>query len=516
MDKNKVKTLRDLIIEAAECYGDKTFMKERNGKNVVETSFNELYAGSKCVNSFISEKFCGRTVHAALIGATSSAYLEAYFGTSCSGNVIVPLDAQMKEEDLCDHLRRSDSEILFFDKRFMPMLDAVRRNCPMVKEFVCLQDTDEEICISQIIRDYEPADFENVSSEQLAAILFTSGTTGLSKGVMLLHSNLIDNTMCQDNESSADDVLLSVLPIHHVYCFTCDILLSLRYGAAVCVNDSMMHISQNLKFFKPTIMLVVPMIAETIYRKMKAAADSSPDIPMKAIADNVFGGNLRGLYSGGAYLNPRLAEGYRKLGIPIAQGYGMTECSPRISTAHLDDENINSIGTIVNGCSVRIVDGEIWAKSPSVMKGYYKNPEATAEALTDDGWLKTGDLGYVDNTNHLYITGRKKNLIILSNGENVSPEELENKFSGLEWLSEILVYAEDGMITAEVFPNQEFLNDNSIDKIQELFKNHVNDVNKTVSTPKAIRKLRLRDVEFDKTTSKKIKREQPIKGYTIS
>ena len=506
----------DLIAEAAECYGDKPFLKERKGKDVVETSFNELYVNSKRVNSFLTEKFCGRTVHAALIGATSSAYLEAYFGTACAGNVIVPLDAQMKEEDLCDHLRRSDSEIFFFDKRFMPMLDAVRRDCPMVKDFVCLQDTDEEICISQIIRDYEPTDFGDVSPEQLAAILFTSGTTGLSKGVMLLHRNLIDNTMCQDNESSTDDVLLSVLPVHHVYCFTCDILLSLRYGATVCVNDSMMHISQNLKFFKPTLMLVVPMIAETIYKKMKAAADASPDITMKAIADNVFGGNLRGLYSGGAYLNPRIAEDYRKLGIPIAQGYGMTECSPRISTAHLDDENLNSIGTIVNGCSVRIVDGEIWAKSPSVMKGYYKNPEATAEALTDDGWLKTGDLGYVDSTNHLYITGRKKNLIILSNGENVSPEELENKFSGLEWLSEILVYSEDGMITAEVFPNQEFLNDNGVDKIKELFKNHVNDVNKTVSTPKAIRKLRLRDVEFDKTTSKKIRREQSVRGQIIS
>ena len=166
------------------------------------------------------------------------------------------------------------------------------------------------------------------------------------------------------------------------------------------------------------------MIAETIYKKMKAAHDAHPEIPMKAIANDVFGGNLKGLYSGGAYLNPRLAEDYRSLGIPIAQGYGMTECSPRISTAHLDDENTGSIGTIVNGCEVKIVDGEIWAKSNSVMLGYYKNPEATAETLTKDGWLRTGDLGYVDNTNHLYITGRKKNLIILSNGENVSPEEL--------------------------------------------------------------------------------------------
>lgn len=514
MDKSAVKTLQDLITESAKCYGDKTFLKEKIGKDIVETSFSQLCENSKRVGKFLTETQ-GKKVHASLIGATSSAYLTAYFGTACSGNVIVPLDAQMKEEDLCDHLRRSDSEVFFFDKKFVPMLDAVRKNCPMVKTFVSLQETEGETSLAQVLETYEPMEWTTIAPDSLAAILFTSGTTGLSKGVMLLHSNFIDNTMCQDNESDESDVLLSVLPIHHVYCFTCDILLSLRYGTQVCVNDSMMHIAQNLKLFKPTLILLVPMIAETIYRKIKAFTDAHPEANIKDVATATFGGRLKGIYSGGAYLNPTLSEAYRSFNIPIAQGYGMTECSPRISTAHLDDTNSESIGTIVNGCQVKIVDGEIWAKSPSVMAGYYKNPEATAESLTEDGWLKTGDLGYVDNTNHLYITGRKKNLIILSNGENVSPEELENKFSGLEWLSEVLVYAEDGQITAEIYPNQEFLANNSIDKVKELFVNHVAEINKTVSTPKAIRRMRIRDVEFNKTTSKKIKREQDIIGEII-
>ncbi|MDE5853618.1 MAG: AMP-binding protein [Ruminococcus sp.] len=515
MNKTDVKTLQDLIIKSAECYGNKTFIKEKKGNNVIETSFNQLCENSKRVSSFLAGKSEGRKIHAALIGATSSAYLTVYFGTSCSGNVIIPLDAQMKEEDLCDHLRRSDSEVFFFDKKFSTMLNAVRKNCPQVKTFVSLQELDGETSLSQILESYEPMEWNPIDPESLAAILFTSGTTGLSKGVMLCHRNFIDNTMCQDNESTSDDVLLSVLPIHHVYCFTCDILLSLRYGETVCVNDSMMHIAQNLKFFKPTLILLVPMIAETIYKKIKAAVDSDPSLDINTVAKAVFGGNLKGIYSGGAYLNPKLSEAYHGFGIPIAQGYGMTECSPRISTASFDDDNSESIGTIVNGCEVKIVDGEIWAKSPSVMMGYYKNPEATKEALTDDGWLRTGDLGYVDNTNHLYITGRKKNLIILSNGENVSPEELENKFSGLDWLSEILIYAEDGMITAEIFPNQEFVNENGIDKTKELFRNHVQEINKTVSPAKAVRRLRIREVEFHKTTSKKIKREQALKGEII-
>ncbi len=511
MTKENIKTLQDLLVKSAELYGGKAFLKERKGKEVIETSFRQLCERAKRLSSFVAEKAQGRIIHAAIIGATSSAYLTAYFGVSCSGNVVVPLDAQMKEADLCDHLRRSDTEILFFDKKFSAMLDAVKESCPQVKTFVPLQELDGET----ILADYEPMEWKPLDPESICAILFTSGTTGLSKGVMLRHRNLIDNTMCQENESNPDDVLLSVLPIHHVYCFTCDILLGLRYGTTVCVNDSMMHIAQNLKFFKPTLMLLVPMIAETIYRKIKSAVDADPSLDIKEVAKAVFGGNLRGIYSGGAYLNPKLAEAYRNFGIPIAQGYGMTECSPRIATAHLDDTNAGSIGTIVNGCEIRIVDGEIWAKSPSVMAGYYKNPEATAEALTEDGWLRTGDLGYVDNTNHLYITGRKKNLIILSNGENVSPEELENKFSGLDWLSEVLVYAEDGMITAEIYPNQEFLEANGREKTEELFRNHVAEINRTVSTAKAVRCLRIRDVEFTKTTSKKIRREQEITGTLL-
>ncbi|MGN0613342.1 MAG: AMP-binding protein, partial [Porcipelethomonas sp.] len=298
-------------------------------------------------------------------------------------------------------------------------------------------------------------------------------------------------------------------PIHHVYCLTCDILLSIRYGTTVCINDSIMRVAQNLKLFEPTKLLLVPMIAETIYKKIKAAHAANPAIPEAAIARDVFGKNLKIIYSGGAYLNPELAKAYFDFGIPIAQGYGMTEMSPRISTGRPGDECDGSVGNIVNGCEVKIVDDEIWTKSPSVMMGYYKNPEATAEIKTEDGWLKTGDLGYVKD-GKVYITGRKKNLIILSNGENVSPEELENKFAGTDWIAEILVYAENGQITAEIFPDQTFEGD-----IPKLFREKTDAVNKTVSPAKAIRKLRIRNTEFDKTTSKKIKREQSIKGDEI-
>ncbi|MGN0632196.1 MAG: AMP-binding protein [Ruminococcus sp.] len=518
MNKANVKTLQDLITESAACYGEKTYMKEVIKRDVAETSFVKLLDNCKRICTFENKVKNGEKFHAAVIGGTSSAYLTAYFGTVCNGNIIIPLDAKLSCEDLCDHLNRSDSEMFFFDKRYSEMLPEIRKNCPAVKTYVSLQDTDTDdvLSLSQILADNEPCGvLPEIDPASCAAILYTSGTTGKSKGVMLSHSNLIDNTMCQDNESSTEDVILSVLPIHHVYCFTCDILLSLRYGATVCVNDSMMHIPQNLKRFEPTLILLVPMIAETIYKKIQAAAAATPGVPEAAIAKAVFGPNLRGIYSGGAYLNPELAEAYEALGIPIAQGYGMTECSPRISTGELSNPCKDSVGPIVNGCSVKIVDGEIWAKSPSVMMGYYKDPAATAESLTEDGWLRTGDLGFVDENNCVHITGRKKNLIILSNGENVSPEELENKFAGLDWLSEVLVYAEEGTICAEIFPNLEYCAEMTSEDIQKLCREHIDKVNKTVSGAKAIHRIRIRDTGFDKTTSNKIKRKQSSQGELL-
>lgn len=200
----------------------------------------------------------------------------------------------------------------------------------------------------------------------------------------------------------------------------------------------------------------------------------------------------------------------------MAQGYGMTECSPRISTGAPDDKSCaGDVGVIVNGCEVKTVDGEILVKSPSVMAGYYKDEAATAEALTPDGWLRTGDLGYADENRRIFITGRKKNLIILSNGENVSPEELENKFAGYDLIGDVLVYSEDSVITAEIYPAAEALKVLSAEEIEKKILEITDGVNKTVASAKAIRRVLLRDVEFEKTTSKKIKRNQPKLGKRI-
>lgn len=510
MNKNNIKTLQDLVVASANEYGDRVFLKEKHGREVSEKSFNEFLNDVRKMTSWVNSVRGDREpIKCAVIGGSSYAWLVSYFGTVCGGNATVPLDAQLSAVDISELLNRSDSEIFFYDSRYESMISEIKENCPNVREYVSFGSD-----FQKILDENQPAEFKPVDPSALAAISYTSGTTGKSKGVMLLNSNLIDNAMCQDNESTPDDVVMSVLPIHHIYCFTCDILLSLRYGNELCLNDSMMRIPQNLKLYRPTVILLVPMIAETLYKMVKNISASEPDTPVSEIAERVFGGRLKTIYSGGAYLRPELQRAYIDMGIAMAQGYGMTECSPRISTGdRFDTECAGDVGIIVNGCQVKTVDGEIMVKSPSVMAGYYKDEQATAEALTPDGWLHTGDLGYVGDNNRLFLTGRKKNLIILSNGENVSPEELENKFAGLDYISEILVYSDDSVICAEIFPNAELYPDNSV--VEKMFRETVDSINKTVPPAKAVRRLRIRDTEFEKTTSKKIIRNQSSHGWII-
>ena len=523
MDKTKVSTILDLARESAKENGDRVYIREKVGQDIRDQSFNEFYRDACRVCSFVNEvRNGGEPIHAAVIGPSSYAWIVSYFGTVFGGNATVPLDALLSPEDIIELLNRSDSSIFFYDARYEKLIPILKQNCPAVVKYVCInrvapaENANGDIELNAVLKKYSPDEPDPVSPDALAAISYTSGTTGKSKGVMLLNSNFIDNAMCQDNESTPEDVVMSVLPIHHIYCFTCDILLSMRYGTQLCINDSLMHIPQNLKIFQPTIMLVVPMIAKTIYKQIKAAAAVKPEIPISAIANAVFGGRLKLMYSGGAYLSPDLQKAYYDMGIRLLQGYGMTECSPRIACKPGDClDLLEDVGTLVNGCTVKIEDGEILVKSPSVMAGYYKDPEETAKSLTPDGWLRTGDLGYVDECNRLYLTGRKKNLIILSGGENVSPEEPENKFDGLDIVSEVMVYDDDDVLCAEIFPNKDVCGNMPEEDLVKLLKDELAKINKTLPASKAMRRIRLRDAEFEKTTSKKIVRNQSEYGKIV-
>ena len=495
----ELKTLKQLVYNADEQYGDEIFIREYIDKEFRDTSFRDFRKTCDNIAVWIQKHFSGKT-HIALIGTTSFEYLSAWFGVQCSCNVSVPLDTNNNPENIADELARSDSKMLFLDDKHVKDIPLFKERCPQIEYYVHINKPEKGMLyLGDIAAEYEgQTPVGDVSEDDLAAILFTSGTTGISKGVMLTHGNFIDNTTCCPDDDYHGMKLLTVLPIHHVFCFTIDILHSLWNGVTVCVNDSLFHISKNLKLFKPEYCTFVPMIAATILGKMQMAAKKIPYKEM--IAHETFGEQLIAIFSGGAYLSPEIINGYKEFGIDIAQGYGMTECSPRICTGIVNCPKPDSVGKIVNGCEVKIVDGEIWVKSKSVMKGYYKNPEETANTLTPDGWLKTGDLGHKDNDGYLYITGRKKNLIILSNGENVSPEEIENKFVTFRPIKEIVVYEDGHLITAQIYPDPDYKSED----IQEEIRRKVDEINDTFPPAKRIVNIIFRDKEFVKTASKKI------------
>ncbi len=495
----EVKTLKDLVYYADERFGDESFVIEYKKKQFVEHSYADFRRDCDSLGTWINERFPDR-VHAAVIGLTSYEYLVAWFGIQCGGNVSVPLDNSNNAERIADEINRSDSEIVFVDKNHENDIETFRELCPKVKYYIHIhKEYEGALYLADILKEYEGRQPDRSSQEnELAAILFTSGTTGKSKGVMLSNGNLIDNATCEPDLGYHGNKRMTVLPIHHVFCFTCDILCSLWYGRKLCINDSLMRIIKNLKIFRPVDVTFVPMISASILNRMKQMAGEDGD--KLAVGKEVFGENFSIVYSGGAYLSPDIIKGFAEFGIEIAQGYGMTECSPRICSGVKNCPKPESVGEIVPGCEVRIVDGEIQVKSKSVMMGYYKDPEETANSISEDGWLMTGDLGYKDDDGYLYITGRKKNLIILSNGENVSPEEIENRFSYFQPIKEIVVYDKAGVITAQVYPDP----DCECDDIRAVIQQKIDEVNDTFPAAKQIVNLIIRDKEFEKTASKKI------------
>lgn len=319
---------------------------------------------------------------------------------------------------------------------------------------------------------------------------------------MLTHRNLAENATCLDMKLPKRTVVLSVLPVHHAYCLTMDILKGMTLGAIICINDSLLRVAKNIKLFQPNMILMVPLMIETMAKKLEDAEGLPPEIVKK----EVFGENFHTICSGGAYLNPAYIDLFRRYGITILQGYGMTECAPVISTTVPWNIRKESVGQLLPNCEAKTVDKELWVRGSSVMKGYYKMPEETAEALTEDGWLRTGDLGYVDEERFVYLTGRKKNLIITKNGENVSPEELENKIGEHRLVQEILVREKNGVIEAEIFPDYEYAKKKEITEIQTVLQEVVDAYNKTAPAHKRVYSLKVRDTEFEKTPSKKIKR----------
>lgn len=498
------KTLKDIINYSAKTYGEQAAYRYKVKKEIEDKTYLELRSDSMAVSRMV-EKMDMKGKHIALLGPTTYSWIVSFFGITNSASVAVPIDVQLPADAICELLERADVEMLIYDELRADVAAVAREKCPQIKYVISMQAEEEKdgiLSLNTLLKENEGEYDTEIDEEQLCTILFTSGTTGKSKGVMLSHRNLTQNAIVQDYKFPVGMVTMTLLPINHVYCLTVDIVKGLYIGVTSCINDSIMRVAKNLKLYKPEMVLLVPLVIESIYAKLKAAGNM---MPKKMIAKAAFGGNLKYIISGGAYLNPDYVDKFAEYGITILQGYGMTECSPVISSNLPWDSRKGSVGKLMPNCEAKIVDEEIWVKGSSVMMGYYKMPEETKETL-EDGWLKTGDLGYVDEDNFVYITGRKKNLIILANGENVSPEEIENQLSCHDLIKEILVREKDTVIEAEIFPDYEYAKKKHIKDIRESLQEIIDEYNQNTTVYKRIHSLVVRETEFDKTTAKKIKR----------
>lgn len=497
-------TIREIVLHSAQQYKDADAIRYKIKKNQIGTkSYNDLKQDSESFSNVL-QALGQQGNHIALTGMTSYSWLITYFGIVNSGSVAVPIDVSLPAEEICELIDRADVTVFIVDNIRADVAAIVKSRCPKLKYLISMQqeqNTENMLSLWKLIEEHKASFDYEPKPEQLATIMFTSGTTGKSKGVMLSHRNMAENATCLDMRFPERSVLLTVLPVHHAYCLSMDILKGLSTGSIICINDSLIRMAKNIKLFQPNIILMVPLIIETLAKKLEDAQG----LPAKLIKEQVFGTQLHTICSGGAYLPPAMLDLFAKYDINILQGYGMTECSPVISTTVSWNIRKGSVGQLLPNCEAKTINEELWVRGSSVMQGYYKMPKETEETLID-GWLRTGDLGYVDENRFVYLTGRKKNLIITKNGENVSPEELENKLSENRLVQEILVRESQGIIEAEIFPDYEYAKKKEIENIQEVLQKIIDDYNLSAPAYKRIYHLKVRDTEFPKTPSKKIKR----------
>ncbi len=492
----------------------------------------------------------------AVIGASSVSWVAAYLGTLASDSVVIPMDKELSEEAILGFLESVGASAVFFDAALSHTFESIADKSALLTHLISMNGaTVPDDTRFHTFEGWLASGAEAVASgyeyppvtdnRKLAEMLFTSGTTGSSKCVMLCQENVFSvvTSACETVDFGKEDVILSVLPLHHTYELAC-MLAVLNYGATCAINDSLPHVLTNLQKYKPTGMVVVPLYVNTFYKRIWAEAHKTKKegllrYGMKAsnallafgidVRDKLFksvtaafGGNLKKIICGGAALNPSLIYAFESFGISIYEGFGITECSPLTNVTPYYARKPGSVGPAVPACTVRIADGgdlndegfpegEIQVKGRNVMLGYYKNDEANRGAFTEDGWFRTGDVGYMDKDGYLYITGRLKSVIVLDNGKNVFPEEIEEYLEGIEGIGECVVVGrkdEEGVtkLYALIYPTAEFAEGKEREDVKSHFESEILKINHRLPTFKQVAFVELRDTEFEKTTTRKIKR----------
>lgn len=511
MKLENVPTIRDLLDIAPEKHNDRTFIKFIRNEQIIEKKFSEVRNDGLAVCRKLRHDIPERT-NIVIISKSTYEYIACMTGVLVGGYVAVPVDPDSTAADASNIINDCDATAILYSEEFLDRIEEVKKLCPNLNyEMIISADNFDKIYEEYSDKsEYAALSDYKMDPEACALIIYTSGTTGDKKGVMLSSEALVSNLIFEpyDDIVIRVDTMLSILPLHHIFCFICGYIGPLNVGNCVCLNGEMKDLFKNLLIFKPNQIRVVPLIAQAILGRIRVVQAKNPELSPKEAAALVTGGNLDMMLSGGAYLDPALCKAFEPYGILVRQGYGMSEASAKVTLPDPDCP-AESVGRIMSTVNARIVGGEIQIDTPGMMMGYYKRPEETAAVITEDGWLRTGDIGYIDENRVLYITGRLKNLIILSNGENVSPEGIENRFKSNKLVAEVLVYAEKDLIVAEVYPDMEYAENANITDVKAALEELTDKLNETALPSHIVAKLIVRDTPLEKTELGKIKR---IKG----
>lgn len=556
-DVKEFKNIREIINNSIEKYPEnKAFIIKNKDKNkekytiVTYREFGEQInaLGSALINKGLKNK------HIAVISPNRYEWALTYYAVLNGTGILVPLDKGLPDSEIESLLQRSHSNAVIFDKKYEEVMKQIKENkTTNVTEFICMDENDTFTSINELLTEgkellnqgYREFLDAKINEEEMSIILFTSGTTSASKAVMLSHKNIASNLYALNSAEKIydTDVNLAFLPFHHTFGST-GLLFFLSNGATNVFCDGIRHIQSNLKEYKVTTFVCVPLLLEAMYKKIMKEIEKQGkeklikriipitnfllklkiDIRRKVFKDiiNSLGGNIRFIVSGASGIDKKVAKGFNDFGILTVQGYGLTETSPVLSAENENCIRYGSIGYPMANVEIKIDNpneegiGEIIAKGPNVMLGYYENEEATNEVIVD-GWFHTGDLAYQDKDGYIFIAGRKKNVIVLKNGKNIYPEELEILINDLPYVEESMVFGmpkeDDLVVSAKIVYNKEFKEKNNYteEKLREKIWQDIKEINKELPTYQHMKNIIVTDEPMIKTTTAKVKRYEEIK-----
>ena len=482
------------------------------GGMVIRKTYRDVYNETNLLANYFNSKY-GTNKHIAIMGENSYNWIICFLAIILSGNIVVIIDKDSDLNKTKELLRNTDTKIIYYSEKY----------CSFVKDIKFIKQLTMDSIENYLDEGAKKINKAKIDDDKAAAIFFTSGTTGPNKGVVLTQKSMAADLYGASSLYYPYGDVVGFLPFHHAFGLITGIIMPIYYGKEVFINSSLKNILRDFQEHKPAIVFVVPIFVETFYKQIWQTARKThkekslkrgiriSNALLKAGIDlrhkffksihEQFGGNLRHLICGGAYLDKKYVKWFRSIGIDILNGYGITECSPVVSVNRNEYYRDGSVGVPCRDVIVEIIDGEICVKGDIVMKEYYKDKKATNSVLYD-GYFHTGDLGYIDKDGFIFINGRKKNIIILSNGENISPEPIEETLLRDKGVNEVVVYSKDNKLIAMIYPEEEYLGD------QEYFDELIYEYNKNKAKNHQISLVELRTTEFVKNNSKKIIRSK--------